>query len=82
VLAEPAVDSLPDHPPEAVQEVALVAFQVKVDTPPLTTLLGFALKVTVGAADVTATVVDCDPLPPGPVQVNPNVALAVSAPVD
>jgi hypothetical protein len=82
VLVEPLADSLPDHPPEALQVVALVAFQVRVELPPLTMLLGFALKATVGAGDVTATVADCDPLPPGPVQLKPNVALAVSTPVD
>jgi hypothetical protein len=60
----------------------LVACQFKLEPPPLATLLGFAVKVMVGAGEVTATVVDCDPLPPGPVQLNTNVALAVSAPVD
>jgi hypothetical protein len=51
--------------------VALVADQVSVELPPLTTVLGLALKVTAGAGEVTDTVADCDALPPGPVQVSP-----------
>ncbi len=71
VDCEPLTALLPDQPPEAVQEVALVDDQVKVDVPPLTTVLGLAAKVTVGAGEVTDTVADCDALPPVPVQVRP-----------
>ncbi len=79
---EPLTDFVPDHAPEAVQDVALVAVQVRVELLPLATVLGLAAKLTVGAGDVTDTVADCDALPPVPVQVMPYVVLAVSAPVD
>ena len=60
----------PDQPPEAVQEVALVADHVKVEALPLATVLGLALTLTVGAgAALTVTVADCAALPPAPVQV-------------
>ncbi len=57
---EPVVASLPDQPPEAVQLVALVEDQVNVALLPLVTVLGDALKVTVGAGvgEVTETVAD------------------------
>lgn len=48
VDCEPLVPFVPDHPPEAVQAVALVADQVNVLVPLLATLLGLALRVTVG----------------------------------
>jgi len=53
-----------------------------VELVPLVIVLGAALNVTVGVADVTETVAVCVAVPPEPVQVNPYVALAVSAPVD
>ena len=65
---EPLVALAPDQAPEAVHEVALVAAQVNVDVPPLATVLGLALKLTVGAGAVTETVTDCVALPPAPVQ--------------
>jgi hypothetical protein len=40
---------LPDQFPEAVQFVALALDHVSVDAPPLATLVGEALKVSVGA---------------------------------
>ena len=52
----------------AEQEVALVEDQVRVAALPLTTVLGLAEKVTVGACCVTDTVADCAEVPPGPVQ--------------
>jgi hypothetical protein len=61
---------VPDQPPEAVHEVALVELQVKVEALPLFTVLGLALKLTVGAAAVTVTVADCAAVPPVPVQVS------------
>ena len=60
----------PDQAPEAVQEVALVDDQVKVEPLPLATVLGFADSVTVGAGGVTETVTDWVAVPPAPVQVN------------
>ena len=69
VDTEPLAGSLPDHAPEAVQEVALVEDQVSVAALPLATVLGLALSVRVGAGEVTVTVADCAALPPVPVQV-------------
>lgn len=66
VLREPLVASAPFQPPEAVQEVALVADQLKVEAAPFFTVLGLADKVTAGAGVVTETVVDCVVLPPEP----------------
>jgi hypothetical protein len=45
--------------------------QLKVEPLPLATVLGLAVKCTVGAAEVTETVADCVALPPLPVQVSP-----------
>ncbi len=69
VCCEPLAASEPLQPPEAAQEVALVEDQLKVDVPPLATVLGLALSVTLGAGVVTVTVADCAALPPLPVQV-------------
>ena len=68
---EPLAALLPDQAPDAVHEVALVADQVRVELPPLATVLGLAAKVTVGVGEVTVTVADCDAFPPLPVQVSP-----------
>jgi hypothetical protein len=65
----PLVAWLPDHAPEAVQEVALVEDHVKVEPLPLVTLVGFALIDTLGGVADTVTVADCDAEPPEPVQV-------------
>ena len=46
---EPLMDLLPDHAPEAVHEVALVADHVRVELLPLITELGLAPSVIVGA---------------------------------
>ena len=66
---EPLAGLAPDQPPEAEQEVALVAFQVSVELVPEAIVLGAAARVTLGAADFTDTVADCVALPPLPVQV-------------
>jgi hypothetical protein len=49
VACEPLIAWLPLQPPEAVQEVAFVDDQDKVELKPLATVLGLALRVTVGA---------------------------------
>ena len=67
---DPLVASLPLHPPEAVQAVAFVDVQDRVELLPLAMVLGLALKLTVGAGEVTVTVADCAALPPAPVQVS------------
>ena len=69
VFCEPLAASAPFQPPEAAQEVAWVEDQAKVEAAPLATVVGLALKVTVGAGAVTVTVADCVALPPPPVQV-------------
>ena len=70
VDCDPLAASLPDQPPEAVQAVALVEDQVSAALLPLVTVLGAALKVTVGAGEVTETVADWAAEPPAPVQVS------------
>jgi hypothetical protein len=56
---ESLVGLAPDHPPEALHVVALSADQASVELPPFTTVLGFALKVKLGAGEATETVTDC-----------------------
>ena len=68
VVCDPAVASAPLQPPEAAQELALVDDQVSAAVAPLLTVAGFAVRVTVGAGEVTDTVADCAALPPLPVQ--------------
>jgi hypothetical protein len=75
VAFEPLVATEPDHPPEAVQAVAFVADQLNVELPPLGTLVGSELIVTVGEgapadAALTVMVADWVALPPAPVHVN------------
>ena len=69
VECEPLVAWLPDQPPDATQEVAFVVDHDSVELLPLAMVLGLALKLTVGADEVTVTVADCAALPPAPVQV-------------
>jgi hypothetical protein len=54
----PLVATAPCQPPEAVQVVASAEFQLKLDVPPLTIVVGEADSVTVGAGDVTTTSAD------------------------
>lgn len=68
---EPLAALVPDQDPEAVHEVAFVEDQVRVELPPLATVLGLAANVTVGAGEFTVTVADWVALPPLPEQVNP-----------
>jgi hypothetical protein len=70
---EPLLATAPDHPPEAVQEVALVELHVRVVALPVRTTVGSALMVTVGAGGalaMTATVIVVSAAPLGPVQVS------------
>ena len=82
VETEPLTGWLPPQAPEAVQVVAFVEDQVRIELLPLTTVLGLADSVMVGIGWVTDTVADCEALPPAPVQVRVNVVLVLSAPVD
>ena len=59
---------LPDQPPVAAQEVALVELHDTVDAPPLAMLVGLAPSVTDGSG-TTVTVADPLFVPPLPVQV-------------
>ncbi len=70
VDCEPLTALPPDQPPEAVHDVAFVADQVRVALLPLVNELGFALRLMLGAGDLTDTVADCAAVPPLPVQVN------------
>lgn len=83
VDCEPLRALAPDQAPDAVQEVAFLEDQARVEALLLATVLGLALKLTVApGVALTVTVADCAALPPLPVQVKVYVALAVSAPVD
>jgi len=66
----PLMALLPDQPPEAVQLVTLVVAHDSVVALPSVTVLGEALKLSVGAGVETVTVVEPVPVPPGPVQVS------------
>ncbi|HZF16519.1 MAG TPA: hypothetical protein VE046_11295 [Steroidobacteraceae bacterium] len=82
VLAEPAVALAPVQAPDAVQAAALVVLQVRVEDAPLATLVGAALRFTVGAGfAVTVTVADFIVVPPVPVHDSVYVLVAVNAPV-
>jgi hypothetical protein len=72
----------PLHDPEAVQLVAWVVDQRSCVLPPLVTLVGFALNVSVGAAPLcTVTVAErCTP-PPAPEHDSVNVRLVVMLPI-
>jgi hypothetical protein len=71
VLALPLVGSLPDHPPDALQLVALVDDQLNVAAEPLLTVPGLALMLTVGLGGAdTLTVTERLALPPAPLQVS------------
>jgi hypothetical protein len=70
VASEPVMASVPDQACEATQAVALVDDHDSVEALPIVTVLGLALKVTVGAGEFTVTVADCAAVPPVPVQLN------------
>jgi hypothetical protein len=71
-LSVPLVASAPDHPPLAVQELALVLDQVSVEEPPEAIVVGLAERVAVGFMPVvTVTLALVGALvPPAPVQVS------------
>lgn len=68
-LLLPLVALVPDQPPLAVQLVALVLDQVKVELDPVVIWVGLAVSVTVGFGAVTVTVTFSGVEPPAPVQV-------------
>jgi hypothetical protein len=68
VLVLPLVGSFPDQPPEAAQLDEFVEDQLNIADPPLLTLAGVALRLTVGAIAAEFTVIenadnDADVLP-------------------
>ena len=65
----PLVALGPLQPPEAVQEVALVELQVKVEPAPRATELGFTARVTVGVPGTVTVALATLLLPPVPLQV-------------
>ncbi len=67
---DPFTAFAPDQAPPAVQVVALVLDQFKVALLPLVMALGPTERATVGAGDLTETVVDWAALPPGPEHVS------------
>jgi hypothetical protein len=69
VLWVPDVPLAPDQAPDAAQLVAFVVLHVSCDEAPDCTLVGDALKLTVGAGVVTATAAVCATDPPLLVQV-------------
>jgi hypothetical protein len=70
VTQVPLVDCTPVQPPAAVHEPAFCEVQVSVAVPPTGTVVGEAVRVTVGAVAVTTTSVDCVAEPLGPVHVS------------
>jgi hypothetical protein len=78
--SEPLSGLAPLHAPDAVQPEALVTDQLSVLVPPLATVGGVAVSVTVGGVGAdggaTVTVTDCAALPPSPEQVSTYVAVA------
>jgi hypothetical protein len=82
VDCEPLSPLEPLQPPDALQEVALLLDQVSEEEAPEFTVLGLALRVTIGATLETVTVADCIADPPAPVQVSSNSVVFVRAPVD
>ena len=81
VDAVPATALVPDQAPDAVQLVALVLDHVNVDAAPLATLVGEALKVSVGAGRIVTPTLRLTE-PPAPLQLSVKVESAVSAPVE
>lgn len=77
----PLVGSGPVMAPDAAQVSALVEDQVSVELPPAATLLGLALKDTVGGVTVTDTVAELRAVPPSPVQVSTNLVVALNGTV-
>ena len=55
---KPLTVLLPDHAPEAEQDLAFIAFHFSVELVPFTTVLGVAAMLTLGASDFTDTVTD------------------------
>lgn len=70
-LCDPLVALVPDHAPEAVQDVASVLDQVSTVDAPSVRLVGDPVNVSVGAGSLTVSVADPFAVPPLPVQESP-----------
>jgi hypothetical protein len=57
----PLIPSAPVQPPDEVQPVASVELHVNIEALPLTTLVGFALKVAVAAGGGVSVLLDPPP---------------------
>lgn len=75
LLAVPLVAFVPDQLPDAVHEFALALLQESWLAEPLATLDGLAVRLTVGAGMIVTDLLSLA-VPPLPVQVKLNVALA------
>lgn len=78
----PALALLPAHAPDAVQPVAFVLLHVNVDRPPAVTMVGLALRVTVGTGAgvvLTVTITDWFVAPAALLQERLNCVVAVTA---
>ena len=62
--------SVPVQPSPAVQEVAFVLDQVRVELLPDAIVIGLAVNVTVGAGAIVTVALAGAVVPPAPVQVN------------
>jgi hypothetical protein len=69
IISLPRVGRAPDQLPEAVQPVASVVAHIKVVVPPLATLAGVAVIVTVGVGAI-ATLAVAAAMPPAPLHVS------------
>jgi hypothetical protein len=71
----------PLHDPEAVQLVACVVDQCNCVLPPLATVVGFALNVSVGAPPSIVMLTERCTLPPAPEHASVNVRSLVIPPI-
>jgi hypothetical protein len=77
----PLAASAPLHPPDAVQDVALLEVQVSVDDAPAATADGDAVRVTLGAARMLTVTATGALTPLGPAHVRENTLVAANGPV-
>jgi hypothetical protein len=69
-LCVPLMASVPVQPPPAVQEVAFVLDQVRVELLPEAIVVGLAVSVAVGADAIVTLALTGAVVPPAPVQVS------------
>ncbi len=69
-LCVPLTASVPDQPPLAVQEVALVLDQVRIELLPEAIVVGLAVSVAVGVGAIVTVALTGAVVPPAPEQVN------------